>query len=435
MLMVVKIRLKKVATYASLQSFYGVYKRALVSRSHAIGLAVAFFLVSNATLVFGQSGVQFSQQEINAIIAHGPWPGSVPHDPGNELSGLSWAEQLGESLFFDASLSANQSISCASCHLPEYGFSDNLPLAIGLEKGVRNTQGLLNVAQQRWFGWDGGADSLWAASLRPLFNAHEMGNNVSSLAVSLRANKPLRTALGSNVVDGVVLDALVPGSRLVTNVSANNKELIDTLNDEELVVVAAKSIAAYLRTLSSERTVFDNYRDAVVKGDISAQLRYSESAKRGLKLFIGDANCRVCHFGSNFSNGEFHDTGRPFFTGVGAVDSGRYSGIKHVMQDQFNLLGKYGKTASRSHKLKTSEVKLNQMNWGQWRTPSLRNLSLTGPYMHDGSLKTLRDVVDAYASINPDRLHTEGESILKPLDLSDTQRNDLVNFLRTLSTK
>jgi len=98
-------------------------------------------------------------------------------------------------------------------------------------------------------------------------------------------------------------------------------------------------------------------------------------------------------------------------------------------------LSQYGETSSHNDKLKTKDVKLSQLNWGQWRTPSLRNLDLTGPYMHDGSLETLRDVVDAYADIDPDRLHAEGEAILRPLDLNDDQRNDLVNFLRSLSLK
>ena len=89
--------------------------------------------------------------------------------------------------------------------------------------------------------------------------------------------------------------------------------------------------------------------------------------------------------------------------------------------------------SANSEQLKTAEVKQGQLNWGQWRTPSLRNLKLTGPYMHDGSLESLRDVVDFYADINPERLHTEGESILKPLELNEGQRNDLVTFLLSLS--
>lgn len=390
-------------------------------------IGITFLIASGVPGVFAQSTVEFSEQEINAITSHGPWPATVPSGPANELSGLRWAEKLGESLFSDITLSANQSISCASCHQPENGFTDKLPVGVGLEKGVRNTQGLLDIGLQRWFGWDGGADSLWAATLRPMFNAHEMGNDTSSLAKTLRSNELLLTAFKSNFIGYSSTDTSKNDTQ-TSNSSASDNRLLISLSDEELVVTAAKSIAAFMRTLRSERTEFDRYRDALANNDVDAQLRYSESAKRGLKIFIGEANCRVCHFGSNFSNGEFHDTGRPFFTDVGVVDSGRYGGIQRVKQDRFNLLSQYGETSSDTDKLKTKYVKLSQMNWGQWRTPSLRNLSLTGPYMHDGSLETLRDVVDAYADIDPDRLHAEGESILKPLDLNNDQRNDLVNF-------
>jgi len=400
-------------------------------RYYLIGLVfilVLTFLYSVSAAI-AQSRAEFSEQELSAISAHGPWPGTVPPDPANELSGLPWAEKLGESLFFDTTLSANRSISCASCHQPENGFTDKLPVGVGLEQGVRNTQGLLDVGLQRWFGWDGGADSLWAASLRPMFNAHEMGNDAVALATALRSNVLVRTALQSNVTDLVSIDVSMSRANTTDN------KVLSSLGDEELIVIAAKSIAAFMRTLRSERSDFDRFRDALVNDDIDAQSAYSESSRRGLKIFIGEANCRVCHFGSNFSNGEFHDTGRPFFTGVGAVDSGRYGGIQRVKQDRFNLTGQYGDASSHTEKLKTTEVKLSQMNWGQWRTPSLRNLDLTGPYMHDGSLKTLRDVVDAYADIDPDRLHVKGEAILKPLDLTNAQRNDLVNFLRSLAVK
>lgn len=367
---------------------------------------LALFLVSNST---AQSEIEFTRSEISSIAAQGPWPVAVSNDPGNELSGKTWAEELGKVLFFDASLSANESISCASCHQPELGFSDNRPVAIGLKQGVRNTQGLLDVGHQRWFGWGGGADSLWAASIRPFLNEHEMGQSVASLATMLR-QKPYLTS--------------------ILNDQLNRSEL----NDEEIIAFAGKSIGAYLLTLNSTKTAFDRFRDALVTNDVNTQKDYPISAQRGLKIFIGEANCRVCHFGPNFSNGEFHDTGRPFFTGVGQVDPGRYAGITRVRTDPFNLLGQYS-TGDDNTQLKTAAVRLGQVNWGQWRTPSLRNLRLTAPYMHDGSLETLRDVVDFYADIDTDRLHSKGESVLKPLDLNDAQRTDLVNFLQSLSAE
>lgn len=373
-------------------------------------------LLATDSLTQSSPPVQFDAAEIKSIEAHGPWPLSMPFDSGNALSDQAWAEQLGELLFFDNRLSRESKVSCASCHVPQFGFADNLPVAIGAERGVRNTQGLLDVGLQRWFGWDGGADSLWAASMRPMLAEHEMAGSIPQLAAVLKQNNAFVQAIKENHIP-----------------IEQDKGQLSDYSDAELVVIAAKSIASYTRTLQSGSTPFDLFRKALNEGDKLAQNDYPESAKRGLKLFLGEANCRACHFGANFSNGEFHDTGRPFFTAVGQVDPGRYTGIQRVRSDPYNLLGEFGGLASQADKNKTATVKLSQANWGQWRTPPLRNLKLTAPYMHDGSLATLRDVVDAYADIDPDRLHAAGESLLKPLNLTEQDRDDLVAFLLSLS--
>ena len=133
--------------------------------------------------VFGED-IVFTDSEKSLLEAFTPWPAVVPADPGNEYSGLEWAEALGAQLFNDPVLSADQSISCASCHQSSKGFSDGyaLPQA-GAAPHVRNTQGLQNVGYQRWFGWDGGADSLWAASLRPMLSEIEMASDLSLIHI------------------------------------------------------------------------------------------------------------------------------------------------------------------------------------------------------------------------------------------------------------
>lgn len=353
----------------------------------------------------------FSAEEIGKIRAHGPWPVKSASDPGNEYSGVGWAEKLGSRFFHDPGLSGNQAISCATCHQASKGFADGLAVAEGAGTHVRNTQSLFDLSQQRWFGWDGGADSLWAATLRPLLSEIEMNSTVKAIAAYVRS----------------LPDNTWPADQILS---------IKSLSDDELTVFVAKLIAAFTRTIESEPTAFDRYRLGLINNKTQALSAYPENAKRGLKLFLGEANCWICHFGPNFSNGEFHDTGRSFFTGVGQVDPGRYTGIKRVRSDRYNLLGEFANVAEQSHaKLKTSTVTLTQANWGQWRTPSLRNLTLTAPYIHDGSISSLRGVVDAYADIDPDRLHNDGEAILKPLSLSEQDREDLVAFLRSLSTQ
>lgn len=353
-----------------------------------------------------QAGEPLSAAQLAQLRSFGPWPQAVPADPGNELSGKLWAEALGQRLFNDTALSGDGTLSCASCHEASRAFSDGRPVAIGVASHVRNSQGLLDVALQRWFGWDGGADSLWAATLRPMFSDIEMNGDIPAIAKRLRNDAHYWQAL-SRAAGG-------------------------SPSDEQLVVLASKAIAAYLRTLQSQRTPFDDYRDAVLSG-ADADSDYPAAARRGLAIFLGEANCHVCHFGPNFSNREFHDTGRPFFTGVGQVDPGRYTGIERVKSDRYNLLGPFNPMQNPAEIRKTVLVTLGQQNFGQWRTPSLRNLTLTAPYIHDGSLATLRDVVDAYADIDPERLHAGGESILKPLSLSERDRQDLVAFLESLS--
>lgn len=353
--------------------------------------------------------VVFTTSEKTLIEAFATWPLQMPADPGNEYSGKKWAEVLGAKLFNDPALSADQSISCASCHQSSLGLAEDSAVAEqGAKVHVRNTQGLLNVGYQRWFGWDGGADSLWSASLRPLLSDIEMAADIDILASRLRNADYITQVLNENDID------------------------IASLTNQQLVVSVSKFMGAYMRTLVSGETSFDQFVSLLLN-ERQDQSLYSASAQRGMKTFFGEGNCFACHFGANFSNGEFHDIGRPFFTGVGQVDPGRFVGIERVQKDPYSLEGRFNGTKIDAEILKTKTVKFSQENFGQWRTPSLRNLLLTAPYMHDGSLSSLRDVVDHYAEIDPTRLHAKGETILRPFKWSEAEREDLVEFLKTLS--
>jgi len=354
---------------------------------------------------------EFGVDEIARIVSHGPWPPPPVRDPSNRASGDAAAIALGQRLFSDPAISASGSISCASCHDPRRGFTDGKARATGLAAHDRNTQGLLDAADWRWFGWDGGADTLWAATLRPLLSPQEMGSDAARIAARLR-----RDAAAMRVIEP--LFGPEP-------------------DDEALAVAAAKSIAAWVETLRSPRTAFDAFRDALARGDAVQAARYPVAARRGLKLFVGPGNCGACHVGPSFSNSEFHDVGRPFVLAPGRVDPGRHAGIRRVQADRYNLLGRFnderGAAPERSRALQTRTVVLQHRNWGEWRTPTLRGLRDTAPYMHDGSLPTLRDVVRHYSELDLDRLHADGESLLRPLKLSSSEIEDLVAFLETLS--
>ena len=156
------------------------------------------------------------------------------------------------------------------------------------------------------------------------------------------------------------------------------------------------------------------------------------SAQRGLAIFVGSGNCTACHGGPLFTNGEFHDVGIPFFAEPGRVDPGRHGGIARLKTSPYNLLGTYNDDTLRGTATSTRYVALDHRNYGEFKVPSLRGVARTAPYMHDGSLATLREVVRHYSNIDLDRLHADGEQILKPLGLDKYDVDALVAFLETI---
>jgi len=362
----------------------------------------------------------FTAEERTRIASHGPWPPVIAPDPGNRFSGVAAAERLGRWLFHDEALAGDGGAACSHCHRPAQGYSDARPQALGREPLPRNTQGLLDVGLQHWFGWDGGADSLWAASLRPLLDPREMASSPARVAARLREVPAFAAALAD-------ARAAAPAGAAPTDATADEIDLVD----------AAKAIGAWLRTLVSPRTPFDDFRDAIVAGDAARAARYPDAAARGLRIFLGRGGCASCHTGAGFSNGEFHDIGMPFVTGRGRVDPGRHGGLRRVLADRYNLAGPFVDRDPQAAPADDPALRLRTVvalhrNFGEWRTPGLRGLGATAPYMHDGRLPGLADVVRHYDTIDADRLHSDGEALLRPLRLSAGERADLLAFLRSL---
>ena len=195
----------------------------------------------------------------------------------------------------------------------------------------------------------------------------------------------------------------------------------------------AKALAAYQATLVSPRTPFDDFRDALRARRRAAAARYPVAAQRGLRLFIGEARCSVCHAGPAFSNGEFADIGVPFFV-PGGVDPGRHGGLQKLLASRMNRLGPHNDAgAADPRAVATRHVIVEPRHFGEFRVPGLRQLVHTAPYMHDGSLARIEDVVQHYSALNEERLHADGERILRRLDLTPQQAADLAAFLRSLS--
>jgi len=369
---------------------------------------LAALLVSLAAAANSQPP-EFSADEVRAILRHGPWPPAWRADPSNRVSGNPEAIALGEKLFFEPRVSAKGSMLCATCHVPYRAFQDGRARAMGHVEVDRNTPSLLDVRWNRWFGWDGAGDSLWAQSIRPILDAREMGSSVKDAAALLRGDAEYacryRKAFGS----------------------------APPADEEALIADLGKALAAFQETLVSGRSPFDDFRDALEEGDRAAQAKYPADARRGLQIFVGRGACNRCHIGPGFTNGEFHDIGVPHFIRPGQVDPGRHGGIRKLKESAFNLLGRYNDDRSGQAATKTKYVALDHRNFGEFKVPSLRNVALTAPYMHDGRFRTLAEVVSHYSNLDLDRLHADGEAILRPLKLSEQEIADVVAFLESLT--
>jgi len=354
---------------------------------------------------------KFTESEIKIILSHGPWPAPAQPDPTNRVSGQADAIELGTRLFFDQRLSDNGTMACASCHVPERNWTDNLRRGVGKSEVDRNTPTLMNLLASRWYGWDGAADSLWSQSLRPILNERELAATPRHVAQLVRTDEQLscryRKAFGT------------PPS---------------PTDDEAVFVDVGKALAAFQETLISGRTPFDRFRDELARAERPAPGTFSEPAQRGLKIFIGKGGCTLCHSGPNFTGGGFFNTGLSRFAPRGQPDPGRDAGIRQLLESRFNLLGPYNDDKTGASAARTREASLEKASAGEFKVPSLRNLILTAPYGRDGSVETLAEVVRHYAALDPVRLHAKDGKPATPLNLTREEQTDLVVFLESLST-
>jgi cytochrome c peroxidase len=309
---------------------------------------------------------------------------------------------LGEKLFFDKRLSADGTVSCATCHDPASAFSgrDAVTTGVSNEKGLRNAPTLLNSVARTSYFWDGRAATLEEQAKQPLLNTNEMGMKTEAALVQRLS----------------AIDAYRRGFR---RVFPREGITLDTIS---------KAIAAYERTLISRNSPFDRF----LTGDGSA---ITERQKQGWKLFKGKARCVECHT---------HSTASPFFsderfynTGIGANDV--TFGMLLKRADELRDKSKHARHDSiiLAHDPHFSDlgrflITLEPRDLAAFKTPTLRDVELTGPYMHDGSIRTLLDVVRFYnkgGSKNP-----KLDEKITPLNLSEEEMNAIVEFLRSLTS-
>jgi len=349
-----------------------------------------------------------SEQEARHVLALGPWPPAARRDPGNRVSGQPMAIELGRQLFRDPRMSPVGYIACVTCHQPDRAFTDIKARAHGLADLPRNTPALANLGLRRWYGWGGASDSLWMASIKPILDAREFDGN-AALVTRLFAREP----------------ELAACYRRVFGVSPLR-------NPERTVVNVGKSLAAYVETLVTARTPFDEFRDALARGDASRMAAYPAAALRGLRLFVGRAGCVACHSGPNFSDGQFHAGVAPADEMAAAVarslaDDGRLGDARALKASRFNLQGAYNDDASGRNAAPTRTLAVNAAFAGQFRTPTLRNVAVTAPYFHNGQTERLTDALQHRQPLASLSSATPGE----PLRVGEI--DDLAAFLSTLT--
>lgn len=348
---------------------------------------------------------------IQRILRHGPL-GEPEPDPTNRVATSREAAHLGQRLFYDPRLSLDSFHSCASCHMPSRAFADGLSLPDPPGSSERHSPTVLNVAHQRWFFWDGRADSLWSQALAVIENPKELGVGRPGLA-RLVARDDIYRAEYRAAFGEEPSDAAEHADRTAVN--------------------AAKAIAAYETRLQSGDSAFDRFAAALAARDLDAAAAYPPDALRGLLLFVGRGNCRSCHAGTNFSDGEFHSIGMPPLGGGKLADAGRMRGIERLRADPFRGTGPWSDAPSSERALEVDALVQNSEQWGQLRTPSLRNVARTAPYMSQGQVATLRAVLEYYSTLEgavPSGHH--GEQVLKPLHFTPEEMADLEAFLRSL---
>lgn len=328
---------------------------------------------------------------------------TIESDTTNSLEQNDDAALIGQRIFFDPQFSANSEVSCATCHKPELYFTDGEAVSTGISTVTRNAPTVLNAAHQRWFFWDGRTDTLWGQPIQTMEHPAEMGANRKDIAKTITQD-PAYSALW--------------------------KELFGNTNNEDIVSIVskvAKCLAAYETKLIAVDSPFDRF----ALGDKKA---LSESAQRGLQFFIDEGGCLRCHFGPWFSDGAFHTVGVRPLDGGPLRDSGRFDAIAKLKEAQFTAGSDQSDDQLGTRAIISKHIARRQEDWGAFRTPSLRNVAKTAPFMHAGQLATLEDVVEHYSTLeNFVTADHHRETILVPLELDDQGKSDLIAFLESLT--
>ncbi|HAW96505.1 MAG TPA: hypothetical protein DCX60_09535 [Phycisphaerales bacterium] len=391
--------------------------------------------------VDSRHGVELTADAWDRIRQMAEVPALRPN-PTNRVADDLGAARLGHRLFFEPRFSVDGTVSCATCHDPEQAFADGLAVAQGIELNARNTPTVLNAAHQRWLTWDGRSDSLWAQALEPMENDREMAGDRLSIVRTVRDDESLAEAYESlfgplpELPDSLPERARPRRDGRTDALSEAWAALDPQTRDDidQVFVNLGKSLGAYQRKLLSGDAPFDRFVTSVDSGRYRPVDEFDDAAVRGLELFAGDAGCWSCHAGPMLTTGEFHNIGVPPKAGGMPTDSGRYEAVQLLKDDPFNAAGRYSDDTTGPNARLVRGLIDSPENWGRFRTPSLREVARTAPYMHEGRFKTLEEVLRFYSTLEGAvQLDHHQEKVLEPLDLSESEISDLIAFLRSLN--
>lgn len=380
--------------------------------------------------------------ELRRILALGPL-GPPPPDPTNRVADDEDAAALGHRLFFDERLSRDGSVSCATCHDPGRAFTDGRAVSMGLGEGSRNAPTVLDAAQQRWLTWDGRADSLWAQALQPMERRIEMGGDRTAIVRLVLTDPQLRAEYESVFGAAPDLDWLngLPEAARPVEVEPGQPAAVawDALSEADRTSIndcfanLGKALAAYQRRLQGGETNLDRFVRGLRNGDEELLGSLSPEAIAGLRLFVGRGGCIQCHEGPMLSDGEFHLVGAPTPGGGMPTDPGRFLGASIVKADGFNAASRHSDEPEGGAALRVSTLAVSPETWGAFRTPSLRHVGRTAPYMHAGQLPDLESVIRFYSTLEGAvQLDHHREQVLVPLELSEQESRELLAFLKSL---
>ena len=337
---------------------------------------------------------------------------------------------LGRALFLSPALSPARR-SCATCHEPAHGYGASAATALKFKDLPRSIPSLLNLSHQRWFFWDGRSDQLWQQALGPLESEAEMNSHRLFMVAAVVSDPPLQaSALAGRALGAAEMAVLraTLGQLPSCDGSESCERVWKALSRDQRAVVEASahqlllSLAAFQVSLKSRWTAYDDY--------LASGKGLSERQLRGMKLFFGEARCASCHSGPAMTDVGFHNLLLPSPPGRAREDPGRFRGIQHLRA--LAARGDMGYVASEVARY----LDLNNSVWGQFKTPSIRNLEGRSEFMHNGVYKSLRDVLRNYNTLADAQLvQHHPNALLTPLNFKDEQLEDLEAFLNLFTRR